>query len=1002
MRLVSRQMMLLFVLLLTGVLPGLPAREREKPSTASRSTAQIAPKLLIVKLRQGIAFNAIGGKTGIASFDAVLKRIGATRVLPFHQTAAMSKGIMSAAEANLARILKVSFAGADDPVLLAKEISMIPSVEYAEPWYIFPFTHTPNDPMLSQQWAVAIMKLNEAWDVTQGDTSIIIGDVDSGVDWQHPDLASSIYLNKKEWGASGELANNNKDDDGNGLVDDWHGWDLIGTGTAQAPLPDNNPMDGALGHGTNTSGCAAATANNGLGIAGAGYRVKILPIKAAGETSSGIENGYEGIKYAADMGCRVINCSWGSTGAFSQAMQDFINYANAKGALVVSSSGNNLLDNDIAPHYPSSFDHVLNVGSIESSGGASNWCTYGTSVHVYAPGSNILTTKKGGSYESPTGTSFSSPLTAGVAALVFSIHPDWTPDQVLKQIRVTSDPFSTPVQPKRFGRVNAFKAVSLNRTLSDIPGIIMRSFSVATPSGTMLTSVGQTARVEFLLENVLAPTSSNALATLEFDTPGLFSANATSFPLGAMATFASRSVIVDVTLNATPPSSEMYVPIRLKITDGAYVDYVMGRAIIYLDNAWHVNLNIGLPLFSSIHAVDESNVWATVNVTQNQVTVRDYCFRADDRGWYFANGTNFPTGQGVYCVRGIDDRTALIGTGPSNGNADIFRTLDAGQSWQRVSVSAITPFVDAIHMFDINNGIFVGDPKNGKWGLGKTTNGGGSWTAITPAVTMSGNEAGWNNSCDFVGNTGWFGTNNSKIYKTTDRGDTWVALPTPGMNSVHISFRDENVGAVAFSQQTAGGTNALAVTTNGGSSWAVLNTIATTASSSVIMEKAGTRMWVIKDSNAYVSTNLGGSWTVQLAPGGFGPFSASNAFSSPTTTTVYAAGANVFRFVSPFTGVTGVETTDDGLVRAFGVSRIYPQPAGPSGASVEFRIARTGAALLTLHDNAGRLVRTIVDAVLDAGTHASRINLSDLPAGTYHCRLTMDDAAETQSIILVR
>lgn len=979
----------------------LGAREKEKSALSAKSSANVAPQLLIVKIRSGVTFTAMSRTLGIERIDGILRRIGATQVTSFHQISSKSKYTVSAAEENVSRILKIRYSGIEDPLLLAKEIALHPEVEYAEPWYIFPFSHTPNDPMLSQQWAVTVMKLQEAWDVTKGDSTVVIGDVDSGVDWQHQDLSLSIYRNTKEWGSNGELSTNGKDDDGNGLVDDWHGWDFIGTGTAQAPVPDNNPMDGALGHGTNTSGCAAATANNGLGIAGSGYRVKILPVKASGETSQGIDDGYSGIKYAADMGCRVINCSWGSAGAYSQALQDLINYANAKGALIVGSSGNNLLDNDVVPHYPSAFDHVLNVGSIESGGGASNWCTYGTSVHVYAPGSSVLTTKKGGSYESPTGTSFSAPLTAGVAALVFSLHPDWTPDQVLKQIRVTSDPFSTPAQPKRFGRINAFKAVSLNSTLTDIPGLYLRNFSVTTPTGTMFTKIGQTAKVEFLLENVLAPTSANTTATVEFDNGTLLSASTSTVTLGAMTTFASRSASFDITLNGTPPSSEMYVPIRLKITDGSYVDYVMGRAIIYLDDAWHTNLNIGLPAFSSLHAVNESSVWATVNVTQNQVTVRDYCFRSDLTGWYFATGTGFPTGLGVYCVRGIDDRTALIGTGPSTGNAEICRTTDGGQNWQKVSVSAITPFVDAIHMFDESNGIFIGDPKNGKWGLGKTTNGGATWSAITPAVTMSGNEAGWNNAYDFIGNTGWFGTNNSKIYKTTDRGATWTSYPTPSVNSVHLSFRDENVGAIKFSQETAGGTNALAVTTNGGSTWSLLNSIAITSSGTVVMEKGGKRMWLLKDSNAYVSSNLGSTWTVQLSPGGFGPFSANGSYFSPTSATLYAAGINVFKYESPFQAITGIDQASEANIASFGIDRVFPNPATALGATAQFRVAVSGPAELGLYDNAGKLVRTIVSAVLEAGDHTVRLNLSDLPAGVYYCRLLSGGSATSVSIRLL-
>src|SRR5512147_1350379 len=125
-------------------------------------------------------------------------------------------------------------------------------------------------------------------------------------------------------------------------------------------------MDGAIGHGTNTSGCFGARANNGIGIAGTSYQSKILAIKTGAESASlAILAGYDGIAYAIDMGCKVINCSWGGTGSRSQAIQDLIDLAVSHGALVVSSSGNDPVDNDRIPHYPSSLDHVLNVGSVE-------------------------------------------------------------------------------------------------------------------------------------------------------------------------------------------------------------------------------------------------------------------------------------------------------------------------------------------------------------------------------------------------------------------------------------------------------------------------------------------------------------------------------------------------------------------------------------------------------------------------------------------------------------
>jgi subtilisin family serine protease len=991
----------LFLLLIASPAFADSPERSSSPATHGRNSVEIVPNILIVKLRPQVSFTKGGDRLGVRALDAILTRVGTTKVETFSTVKenAMQKAARRAYHHD--RMVKIRYASADHPALLAREIAADPNVEYAEPYYIYPVTHTPNDPRLSTQWAVTVMKLKEAWDVTTGDSSIVIGDVDTGVDWSHEDLSLSIYINPGEYGTNGELSANGVDDDGNGKIDDWRGWDYYGNGSFSAPRPDNNPMDGTLGHGTNTSGCAAALANNGIGIAGSSYRAKILAIKASTDQTGGV-GGYEGILYAAQMGCRIINCSWGGTGDRSQALQDLVDDVTDMGALVVGSSGNDPIDNDYTPHWPSSFNRVLNVGSVESSGAASTWCTYGTSVHTYSPGSGILTTKKGGGYTNPTGTSFSSPLASGVAALVFAVHPDWTPDQVAAQIRVTSDRFGSTPNSKRLSRLNAFKAVKLNQNLDEIPGLRISRFTyVFQGGGSSFTEPRQTARVTVEFENVLAPTSAAATAFVDLDDPNI-TASATDFSLGVLNTFDRKSIEFDVVLSDNPQISEGYLPVRIRIEDGEYLDFLMGRIPIFLDDAWHTSLSFGAPYFTSIDAASATAVWATANVGSQDIGVRSV---NGGGGWTNVSNAGFPNGKGVYCVYGVNSSIALVGTGPDSGPAEVYRTTNGGALWTGVSMSGITGFVNWIHMFDAQTGILQGDPLGGSWGIASTTDGGATWTKVPGAPDAPTGEAGWNNSYAAAGDTLWFGTNNSKIYRSTDRGATWTSFPTPSKHSVDMVFADSRRGMIRFTTQTSGGgTNALAVTTDGGETWTQLGSITVTTGGGIEVEPDGKRFWFMQGNNAQVTSDLGATWTVQATPGNFGLISCSAGFSGGSKSDIYAAGLDIFKFTSIFDpfGTTAID--DAPAAGSFGIAHLYPNPvsaASANGITVGFTLEEGATARLAVYDNLGRLVIDGLESRLTAGAHSLRLDTSVLRTGNYRVRLQSGDRVATANLLVI-
>ncbi len=320
----------------------------------------------------------------------------------------------------LQRVFVVQLLEGADVFTLTEALSALPSIEYAEPMYIrelYDSQFIPNDAYYPQSWHHNVVNTPDAWDIQTGSDTVVIAIIDTGVDSDHPDLSQNL------WNNPGEIPNNLIDDDLNGKVDDIYGWNFVNENGNVSHEWDWHPYN-AEDHGTHCAGIAAGVTNNLIGIAGASHHSKIMTCKIFPYVSDAAAA--NAIIYAADNGADVISNSWGGGGS-SATIQSAILYArNTMGSVVLFASGN---DGSSTPHYPGANDGVVCVGATNSSDGRASFSNYGDWVDMCAPGTNIWSCvdpdnpAHNNQYEAWDGTSMSTPLVAGIAALVKSHFP---------------------------------------------------------------------------------------------------------------------------------------------------------------------------------------------------------------------------------------------------------------------------------------------------------------------------------------------------------------------------------------------------------------------------------------------------------------------------------------------------------------------------------------------------------------------------------------------------
>lgn len=487
--------------------------------------------------------------------------IGADRVekmFPLHKAPTKSVNGWGAPMEDISLIYTIHYTGAMPLTMCIGKMYNMGYFEYAQPYYIPKVTFMPNDPQATNASSYYLYKINAAstsgtsgWDISTGSSSITIGIVDTGVEFTNSDLQNKVQFNTADPLTGG-------DDDGDGFVNNYRGWDVA--------MNDNDPTWQGNPHGVHVSGCAAAELNNSSKVAGSGGNCRFLPVKIA-DASGTLTNSYQGITYAADHGCDVINCSWGGTGggSFEQSIIDYS--TNNCDAIVVAAAGNNALDEMF---YPAALDKVMSVGSTTSSDTKSNFSNYNYTVDIASPGSNILSTYPTNSTSSQSGTSMASPVCAGALAIVRSYYPSYNCLQAGERLKMTSDVVSANTSfPNKMGKGR----VNLYRALTDPASVSVAYVNRAlTDNNDNTFVIGDTVRCTGDFMNYLGATT-NLTATMSVVTAGGYVTilDNTTNP-GVIATMASVGHNPDpftIKINSNAPLNQT-ITLKVTLTDGAW------------------------------------------------------------------------------------------------------------------------------------------------------------------------------------------------------------------------------------------------------------------------------------------------------------------------------------------------------------------------------------------------------------------------------------------------
>ncbi|CAN5635686.1 hypothetical protein BH10BAC5_BH10BAC5_01050 [soil metagenome] len=932
-----------------------------------------SPNVIVFKLKEEFRSTASENMINNSSLISALDYLGAGNVekkFKGEQKPAAEKNSWGAEYADLSLIYQTKYSKNITMEDAVNQVYASGTVEYAYPHYIQKVCFTPNDPFYTSntgQYFINKVQCPAGWDIQQGDTNVVVGIVDSGTDWDHPDLAANVKMNYAD-------PIDGIDNDGDGYIDNFRGWDLGGADYANV-VGDNDPMimGSNNNHGSHVSGDACAVTNNGIGVSSPGFKCKFLPVKCAADNDTRgpggegyIIAGYEGIQYAADHGANIINCSWGGTGG-SQFEQDVITYATInKNAVVVCAAGNDGLNETF---FPAGYKYVIGVGATTSTDAKASFSNYGPVVDVCAPGNNTYSTLWNNSYATFSGTSMASPIACGVAAIIKSQFPAYNGLQVGEKLRMTCDNIDA-LNPSYAGllgrgRVNMLRALTISS-----PSVRISSTNV-TDGNNNVPQPNDTLRIRGTFTNYLDPTiNCAAVLTTTSTAVTILNGNAT---LGAIGTLGNANNNVNpflVKVNSNAPSNTI-ATFKVTFTDGSYSDYDLFTVVV---NPAYFDMNI-------------NNVATTINGT-GLIGYNNFSTNTQGIGFKYKGGATLTFEGGIIAGYSTAKMVNNLRGAANNGAVQ-----DAD-------------FVNVVPFQITQPGVISNQDGNCEF---TDANGGASINGLN--IKEAAYE--WNDAAndDYiimkyrVKNTTAAPITNFYlgIYEDWDIGINGASNRAnyDAVNKIGYVFRTDNIPVTytGISLLSIGTPTWWAIdndNTLAGNPWGVYDGFTDAEKFQSISSGIGRQQAGVAGTGSDVSCSYG-SGPYTILPGQ--EIVVAYALVAADNLTDLQTNANNAKL--KYATISGISSFDPLLPSKYNLSQNYPNPFNPT-TSISYSLIKNGFASLKVYDMLGKEVSTLVNGIQNAGTYTYSFDASKLSSGVYYYKLESAEFTDTKRMMLVK